>query len=305
MTAASATTGISWAKIVKSHLDKNPQSEIVIEITTTAAAAPTDLTSTPPQENRYKPEVDVIAKEIAIKFYEQCQTKFQGIVRRSELEKLFNQTFPNSEVEFPVVLFALAKGLKCVNVFNRGQDLQWFPLCKTQLNRIKRSMKQPVQATDGWTAVGAVAAAQIQKPEEIQQEIKAVVAEPVAAAAVAATQQPKPDFTINTNDVEVPTFPGTPEQQPISTEELIQQISGLRGEIKDIDTEIESLIVFHREHLREMNRVKTINDQQLGNDLYSFHDRMRTYHEQVLDDLQLEISRKREKLAKLCDLLKQ
>jgi hypothetical protein len=304
MTAASATTGISWAKIVKSHLDQNPQSEIVIEFTTTAAAVPTALTSSPPQENKYNQEVDVIAKEIAIKFYEQCQTQFQGIVRRSELEKLFNNTFPNSEIEFPVVLFALAKGLKCVNVFNRGQDLQWFPLSKTQLNRIKRSMKQPVQATDGWTAVGAVAAAQIQKPEKTQQEIKAVVV-PEPAEPAAATQQPKPDFTINSNDVDVPTFPDTPEQQPISTEELIQLISGLRGEIKDIDTEIESLIVFHREHLREMNRVKTINDQQLGNDLYSFHNRMRTYHEEVLDDLQLEISRKREKLAKLCDLLKQ
>lgn len=318
-----AANAMSWAKMVKSHLHQNPQSEIVIEIThdsshdSSAVTAAHSSSYTYTHETKYKQEVDTIAKEVAIKFYEQCQTDMLGIARRSDLERLFNKTFPNSQKEFAVVLFAMAKGLKCVNVFNRGQELEWFPLSKTQLNRIKRAMRQlvPVPATGGWTAVGAVAAAieaesieaeteeqPIQKP--IQNQIETIPAAAVAAVAD-AKQQPKPDFTSKSNDVEVPAFPDTPEPQPISTEDLIQEISRLRAEIKEVDFEIESLITFHREHLREMNRVKTINDKQLGTDLFDFHNSMKSRHEHVLDDLQTEISRKREKLAKLCDLLKQ
>ena len=84
----------------------------------------------------------------------------------------------------------------------------------------------------------------------------------------------------------------------------MHQISQIRAEIKEYDGEIESLIPFHREHLREMNRVKTISDTQLGIDLFNFHDIMKSKFEVVLNDLQAEISAKRERLAKLCDLLK-
>jgi hypothetical protein len=295
MTATAAATAMSWAKIVKSHLDQNPQSEIVIEIDHDAAAVPHHTTEQQPAPQQHaahhSKEVDPSAKEIAIQFYEQNQTQLHGFVRRSDVEHLFHQKFPTSEKDFAVVLFALAKGLKCVNVFNRGQDLQWFPLSKTQLNRIKRSMKQKVSSSDGWTGIGAKAV----HDRALQQDAHPIEEEQVHA---------KPDFATQIS-ANVPSFPNTPEQEPIAPEDLMHEISQVRAQIKELDGEIESLITFHREHLREMNRVKTINDTQLGIDLFNFHDIMKSKFEVVLNDLQAEISGKRECLARLCDLLKQ
>lgn len=279
-------TAMSWAKIVKSHLDQNPQCEIVIEIDQVPAVP--EQQQPPPQLHAHSKDVDSIAKEIASHFYEQNNTQLHGFVRRSDVEQLFHQKFPGSEKDFPVVLFALAKGLKCVNVFNRGQDLQWFPLSRTQLNRIKRSMKQKVPSSDGWTGIGA----------------KAVHERPPSPPIEEEHEQEKPDFATEIA-ANVPSFPNTPEQEQLSPEVLMHQISQVRGEIKETDGEIESLIVFHREHLREMNRVKTISDTQLGIDLFNFHDIMKSKFEVVLNDLQAEISAKRERLARLCDLLKQ
>jgi len=294
--AATATNAMSWAKIVKSHLDRNPESEIVIEIEHPAAATATEQPTIPQlHHSHHSKEVDPLAKEIAIQFYEQYHTQLHGLVRRNDVEHLFHQKFPTSQKDFAVVLFALAKGLKCVNVFNRGQDLQWFPLTKTQLNRIKRSMKQKVPSTDGWTAIGAKATQQQQDEDSHQLEL--------IEQEHDEQTKPKPDFTTE-NVQNVPSFPNTPEQDSISPEDLMHQISQVRGQIKELDGEIESLITFHREHLREMNRVKTISDTQLGFDLFNFHDLMKSKFEVVLTDLQAEMSGKRERLARVCDLLK-
>lgn len=285
---ATAATAMSWAKIVKSHLDQNPQSEIVIEIDHDAVPNNTVEQQQPPQHaHHHSKEVDLGAKEIAIHFYEQNHIQLHGLVRRSDVEHLFHQKYPGSEKDFAVVLFALAKGLKCVNVYNRGQDLQWFPLSKTQLNRIKRSMKQKIPSSDGWTGIGA----------------KAVHDHPLQHPIEEDRDQEKPDFATE-SAANVPSFPNTPEQEPISPEDLMHQISQVRGQIRELDGEIESLIPFHREHLREMNRVKTINDTQLGIDLFNFHDCMKSKFEVVLNDIQAEIAVKRERLARLCDLLK-
>jgi hypothetical protein len=295
---ASAATAMSWAKIVKSHLDQNPQSEIVIEIDhRPAVSTTTDAEQQPPHQpvNYHSKEVDPVAKEMAIQFYEQNQATLHGFVRRSDVEDLFHQKLPDCEMDFAVVLFALAKGLKCVNVFNRGQDLQWFPLSKTQLNRIKRSMKQKVPSSDGWTGIGAKA---VVHERPLQQDANSQQHTPIEEQ-----EQAKPDFAEIAPDV--PSFPNTPEQEPISPEDLMHQISEVRAAIKELDGEIESLIPFHREHLREMNRVKTISNKQLGFDLFNFHDVMKSKFEVVLNDLQAEISEKREQLARLCDLLKQ
>ncbi len=299
---ASAATAMSWAKIVKSHLDQNPQSEIVIEIDHEPAVSTTAVEQQPTQPahyNAHSKEVDPVAKEIAIQFYEQNQETLHGSVRRNDVEHLFYQRFPDCETGFSVVLFALAKGLKCVNVFNRGQDLQWFPLSKTQLNRIKRSMKQKVPSSDGWTGIGAKAVIHEHHDANSQQQQLPPIKEEQEQ------EQSKPDFGTEIAAHDVPSFPNTPEQEPISPEDLMHQISQIRAEIKEYDGEIESLIPFHREHLREMNRVKTISDTQLGIDLFNFHDIMKSKFEVVLNDLQAEISGKRERLAKLCDLLKQ
>jgi len=282
----SASTAVnkqmSWAKIVNPNSTSSTTKQDVVAII--------DIIHTHEETKTKKPlrqEVDYRAAEMAKNFYEQCQEKIIATARRNDLEKLFNQFFPNPEREFSVVLFAMAKGLKCVNVFNRGQDLEWFKTSKTAINRTFRNLKKPVQTTDGWTTVGG-------KLEDFP------------TSNLEPCQNPEHTAPNFRREIEtVPTLPETTETTPLSLDQIVSNISGLKQEIADLDTEIEALLAFHREHLREINRTTEISNKSLGQHLREFHTSSVQRIEQVLDDIQSEINQKREKVALYCDMLKQ
>ena len=295
MSAAAATTPVnkmSWAKIV------NPNPLSSSSDAKTDVIAIIDITQTHEDPNPKKPfkqEVDYRAAEMAKNFYEQNQDKIVGTARRNDLERLFNQFFPNPEREFAVVLFAMAKGLKCVNVFNRGQQFEWFKTSKTVINRTFRSLKKPVQSSDGWTAVGG----KVEDFPTAKLESNETTEEP------RENQQPvtAPNFR---REIEpVPTLPETTETVPLSIDQIVGNISALKQEISDLDIEIEALLAFHREHLREINRSTGISNKSLGQHLHGFHTASVQRLEQVLDEIQAEINQKRESLALYCDMLKQ
>jgi hypothetical protein len=297
---SAAVTKMSWAKIVNPNPVSSPSSSVqtdvvaVIDIIQTRqdpAPAPTSNLRKP-----FKQEVDYVAAEMARNFYEQCQDKIVGTARRNDLEALFNQFFPNPDREFAMVLFAMAKGFKCVNVFNRGQDLEWFKTSKTAINRAFRALKKPVQSSNGWTHVGG-------KVED------SPVAQPETPVAQPETPKRNPEPVTAPNfqrEIEpVPTLPETTETAPMSLDQIVGTISGLKQEMVDLDTEIEALLAFHREHLREINRSTEISNKSLGEHLHAFHTASVQRLEQVLDEIQSEINQKREKVALYCDMLKQ
>ena len=303
MSAANATANkMSWAKIVNPNPSSSPSSNItqdVVAIIDIIQTTSQDAAASATTKKHFKQEVDYRAAEMAKNFYDQCQDKIVATARRNDLEALFNQHFPNPYREFAMVLFAMAKGFKCVNVFNRGQDLEWFKTSKTAINRAFRALKKPVQSSDGWTAVGGkvedfpVAKPESSEPAEKPKENTKKNPEPVAAP------------TFKREIVPVPTLPETTEIVPMSLDQIVGTISELKQEIADLDNEIEALLAFHREHLREINRSTEISNKSLGQHLHEFHTASVQRLEQVLDDIQAEINQKREKVALYCDMLKQ
>jgi len=233
-----------------------------------------------PEINRnqksFKSEVDPVGFKIAQDFYEKCGAQITTTTRRNDLEKIFTAWNPHSEREFPIVLYALAKGMKVVNVFDRGAALEWHKCHTANINKTKRAMKKPHQGADGWTNIGP--------PEDKKDE-----------------PLDEKEFTPKVHQAEVSeTIPVT-----LSMDEIVQKISQTKSEINDLDSEIQSLLAFHREHLREIDRVESIQDKQLGVYLKKFHERMVTELEKVLDSIQAEINSKKEIQSHYCDMLKQ
>ena len=283
-TAVESITKKSWAKIVNpsaSESSKKNEVVAVIDIYRETTIAESAAKEEPPKKS-YSQDVDPVAFEIAQDFYEQWHSDVSATTRRNDLEKLFYQHYPNPQREFAIVLFALAKGMKVVNVFNRGQDLEWQKFSKRTINRTKRTLKKPVQSQDGWTYIGKSA------PETQPEQTNDVA--------------PSPNF--NQESTPVPTLPES-EETVLTMDEIIAKISKVNGEIKDLDTEIESLLVFHREHLREMKRTEEISNKSLGQYLNTFHDQMVHNLETVLDSIQSEINAKKTEKSRYCDMLKQ
>jgi hypothetical protein len=297
---AAATTApkLSWAKIVNPNPVSSPSSSVQTDVVAIIDIIQTRQDSSANSKKIFKQEVDYVAAEMARDFYEQHQTEIVATARRNELESLFHKFFPNPAREFAMVLFAMAKGFKCVNVFNRGQELEWFKTSKTAINRAFRALKKPVQSSNGWTTVGG----KVEDSPVAQSEPDEVVETPKQVFK----RNPEPAApTFKREIVPVPTLPETTETVPLLLDQIVGTISTLKQEISDLDTEIEALLAFHREHLREINRTPEISDKSLGQHLHGFHTTSVQRLEQVLDEIQAEINKKREKLAVFCDMLKQ
>ena len=296
--ATATAPKLSWAKIVNPNPVSSPSSSVQTDVVAIIDIIQTRQDSSANSKKIFKQEVDYVAAEMARDFYEQHQTEIVATARRNELESLFHKFFPNPAREFAMVLFAMAKGFKCVNVFNRGQELEWFKTSKTAINRAFRALKKPVQSSNGWTTVGG----KVEDSPVAQSEPDEVVETPKQVFK----RNPEPAApTFKREIVPVPTLPETTETVPQTLDQIVGNISALKQEISDLDTEIEALLAFHREHLREINRTPEISDKSLGQHLHGFHTTSVQRLEQVLDEIQAEINKKREKLALYCDMLKQ
>jgi hypothetical protein len=265
----------SWANVVNPSAGRDVVAVIDIYTENTQVAIE------PTQENTKRPstfkqDVDPEAFKIAEEFYKNHQDEITKTTRRNDLEKIFYKQYPNPMVEFPVVLYALAKGMKVVNVFDRGSCLEWHKTNPATINRVKRSFKKPSQTSDGWTHIGnARAQTEPISPQHFEPEDKNAQNHPID------------------------------KSEKLSLDELVQKIGSIKAEITDLDSEINFLLTFHTEHLREIQRAQEINDKELGIFLKSFHEKMVVELERVLDTIQAEINSKKEIQSSYCDMLKQ
>ena len=265
----------SWANVVNPSAGRDVVA--VIDVYTENK----QVSMEPKQENpkrpsTFKQDVDPEAFKIAEEFYKNHHEEITKTNKRNDLEKIFYKQYPNPMVEFPVVLYALAKGMKVVNVFDRGSCLEWHKSNPATINRVKRSFKKPTHTGDGWTQMGKA-------PTQT---------EPIS------TQHLEPE------DKNAQNHPIDKSEKP-TLDELVQKIGSIKAEINDLDSEISFLLTFHTEHLREIQRVDEINDKELGVFLKGFHEKMIVELERVLDTIQAEINSKKEIQSSYCDMLKQ
>lgn len=162
---ATQSTPLNFAKAARAGLSEeeiekmNAQTEIVavIEIhhdTATGNQGPARQEQ--PIKNTHSNQVKQEATEAAHEMFRNCRTAIVGTKYRNELELIFREVFPNStNVSFAEVLFAMAKGLKLVNVFNGGKNLEWH-IGKYQPPKKETRVKK-FQSGDGFTTYAKVA----------------------------------------------------------------------------------------------------------------------------------------------------
>jgi hypothetical protein len=265
----------SWAHVVNPAAGRDVVAVIDIYTENTQAAVE------PKQEmvkrpTTFKQDVDPEAFKIAEQFYKTHYEEITKTTKRNDLEKIFHHYHPNPVIEFPVVLYAMAKGMKVVNVFDRGSCLEWHKTNPATINRAKRLFKKPSQTSDGWTHMGTPCAqTETISPQPFEQEIKNEQPHPIQAS------------------------------ENLTLDEIVEKIGSIKAEISHLDSEIGSLLNFHTEHLNEIQRVDEIKDKELGVFLKSFHQKMIVELERVLDTIQAEINSKKEIQANYCDMLKQ
>lgn len=124
--AKAARAGLSEEEIEK--MNANTEIVAVIEIhhdtATTGNQGPARQEQ--PIKNTHSNQVKPDATEAAHEMFRKCRNAIVGTKYRNELELIYREVFPHStNVSFAEVLFAMAKGLKLVNVFSGGKNLEW------------------------------------------------------------------------------------------------------------------------------------------------------------------------------------
>jgi len=106
--------------------------------------------------SKHTTEVKPEAIEAAHTMFRSQRNAIVGTKYRNELEQIFNQVFPNgTDVSFAEILFAMAKGLKLVNVFNKGKELDWH-IGKYQPPKMETRLKKFV-GPDGFAMMAKTA----------------------------------------------------------------------------------------------------------------------------------------------------
>ncbi len=161
---ASQSTPLNFAKAARAGLSEeeiekmNANMPVVAIIEIHQDATNDNQEPNPRQDNRktHSNQVKPEATELAHQMFRLGRQSIVSTKSRSELEQIFRDMFPHERnVSFAEVLFAMAKGLKLVNVFNGGKDLEWH-IGKYQPPKKDTRVKN-FQSGDGWTMKAKVA----------------------------------------------------------------------------------------------------------------------------------------------------
>ena len=243
-----------------------------------------------------KTTVDDRALEIARSFYGSPQsTNIRSITTRKELADLFRNVVGESPVSFAMVLFAMAKGMRVVNVYASGEKLEWRTVAPsssaaaTGSNSTQSIQKKPVASStnatkkvanvttdkEGWSTVVKGTA----KPKDtavVAQPEKPVVAEPVVAEPVVAAQQDADD-----------------EMMP----QIIEDLQATKNSIRKLETEIATLV---DEHSNIQEQIKCCPIERV----VEFHRATIVQLEHLLDGMEAERVALIQHKNELCDKLK-
>ena len=256
-----------------------------------------------------KTEVHPQALEIAKDFYAKHYEQIVQTQHREELRSVFTTYAPQANNRaFSIVLYAMAKGMRVVNVFNQGH-VEWRESSATQefLATKKRTTRPKlIVQPDGWTSVGVPSTDILEAVQPLPPSKKHTtqVNDNVFVSLEDTVEEaPSPRFSREGEYIVKSKVTATPEY---SMDELMERIRRLSDRIKTHDAEIENLIPFHREHLREMRRINASETRnELEERLYSFHDTHSQRIVDMLDDIQDEMNRLIKEKRELCDQLKE
>ena len=284
---------------------KSRRGEVVIEIdfASTKPVVPEPVVAaaaTTKHTEPLKTTVDDRALEIARSFYGSPQaSNIRSITSRKELAELFRSIVGESPVSFAMVLFAMAKGMRVVNVYASGEKLEWRTVAPSSSSSSSSSSaseqpitKKPVASSapatkktanvttdkEGWSTIVKGTA----KPKDTPVAVVATVAEPEKPIVVVAAPEPI---------VVVAEVVDEPESQ------IIEDLHATKASIRKLEAEIAILV---DEHTSIQDQIKCCPIERV----VEFHRATITELEHLLDGMEAERVALIQHKNELCDKLK-
>jgi len=250
---------------------------------------------------RRSSEVHSEAKKVADHLY---TTQLEGIIKtttRSSLERFYEAHVSDETraklselgIGFSEVLFAMAKGMKVVNVFRpEGEDEQrmgWHkPEAKYRLAN-KESKKRLQRQPDGWVSVGKVPSPEIVASAQVKQVTHIEPTLPVVTAPAQATEHAK------LSPIE--------EVVKLDDDAIIAGIKALKADMENHLCAIESLVPLHDDHADKITIIDC-NTCAVAKRVVEYHKQAKADLVILLDTLQMELDDMKARKVYLCEQLK-
>jgi hypothetical protein len=313
------SAGANTGNIVVEFVDSKPQQvssksgkkisrrdQVVIEIDYTStkpvpqqapvAAAPVVATSTKHTEP-LKTTVDDRALEIARSFYGSAQSaNIRSIMTRKALAELFRSVVGESPVSFAMVLFAMAKGMRVVNVYDSGEKLEWRNVAPSSSASSSSASEQPIQKKPATAAIAKPSASSTNTKKSIVTTDKDGWSTVVKGNAKPKAAEPEPEKPVVAEPVVAePEKPVVAEQNDET--KIIEDLHATKTSIRTIEAEMAILV---DEHSSIATQIKTCPIERV----VEFHRITISRLEQILDGMEAERLALVQHKNELCDKLK-
>jgi hypothetical protein len=286
---------------------KSRREEVVIEIDfastkpivpepVVAAAAATTKHTEP-----LKTTVDDRALEIARSFYGSPQAaNIRSITSRKELAELFRSIVGESPVSFAMVLFAMAKGMRVVNVYASGEKLEWRTVAPSSSSSSSASEQAITKKPVASTATKSSSSSTHTNATATKKTANVTTDKEGWSTIVKGTAKPKDTPVAVVAVVAEPEKPAVATDEPVATEPEAQIIEGLqatKASIRKLEAEIAILV---DEHSSIQEQIKCCPIERV----VEFHRITIGQLEHLLDGMEAERVALIQQKNELCDKLK-
>jgi hypothetical protein len=225
-------------------------------------------------------------------------------ITRSELERFFDSKINDDTraelsklgIGFSEVLYALAKGMKVVNVFRpmnkTEQEMGWHKPEEKYRIAHRESKKRHHAQSDGFTFVGKAPLPEIKAPQMEIKPVEKPVQKQVEAAPVAAKEITEPvHYQPDEHD-------GT-----LTDDQIIAEIKTIKVDMENHLCAIESLVPLHDDHADKITIIEC-NPCEVAKRVVEYHKHAKAELVQLLDTLQFELDTMKSRKVWLCEQLK-
>ena len=222
---------------------------------------------------------------------------------RSDLERFFSSKITEdtraelskNNIGFSEVLYALAKGMKVVNVFRpegkTEQEMGWHKPEEKYRIAHRESKKRLHPQSDGFTFVGKAPLPEIKAPPQPHVETK-TVEKPIQANSSASKEI-----------AQAAKYQPDEHDGQLSDDQIIAEIKTVKVNMENHLCAIESLVPLHDDHADKITIIEC-NPCEVAKRVVEYHKNAKAELVQLLDTLQFELDAMKSRKVWLCEQLK-
>lgn len=246
-------------------------------------------------------EVKGEALKIATHLYTTQLDTITKMKTRGDLEKFYcehisaeiQQQLFELGIGFSEVLYALARGMKVVNVFRppnqTEQEMGWHKPEQKYCIAHKESKKRIQRQPDGWTLIGKVPQPEIQPVEKKTDTVVEKPVEVLPSSCVEGVQSVK--------------YHPDEKDTKLDDDAIIHEIKSIKSDMENHLCAIESLVPLHDDHSDKITILEA-NSCAVAKRVVDYHKHAKEELVQLLDTLQFELDAMKSRKVWLCEQLK-